>query len=170
MGIRIEHDDNEHLIPVHLVGSIPLAFANDVFDLLGRKLSNCCRRFPDGETGERKNWIGWQLRVFSEQPALIQSEKKDRDYQLHPPFTFRPGYGPDDLSFNDLGFAREASSSFNVFGKNKQQVFCPRMLNSLLPCRPLLRPSIPSRPIPSKIKCFQCMSRPSCLNLGQYVR
>ena len=119
MVIRIEHDDNEHLIPVHLVGSIPLASANDVFDLVGRTLSNCCRRFPDGETGERKNWIGWQLGVFAGQRALIQSETKDRDYQLHPPFTFRPNYGPDDLRFNDLGFAREASSSFTVFGKKQ---------------------------------------------------
>ena len=79
MGIRIEHDDNEHLIPVHLVGSIPLASADDVFDPIGRTLSNCYRRFPDGETGERKNWIGWQLGVFAGQWALIQSEKKDRD-------------------------------------------------------------------------------------------
>ena len=119
MGTRIGNDANENFIPVHLVGSIPLASADDVFDLLGRTLGNCCRRFPDGETGERKNWIGWQLGVFAGQRALIQSETKDRDYQLHPPFTFRPNYGPDDLSFNDLGFAREASSSFTVFGKKQ---------------------------------------------------
>ena len=59
MGIRIEHDDKEHLIPAHLIGSISLASANDVFELLGGTLSDCCLRFPDGEIGERKNWIGW---------------------------------------------------------------------------------------------------------------
>ena len=130
MGIRTEHDDKEHLIPVHLIGSTPLASAKCVFDLLGGTLSDCCRRFPGAETVERKNWIGWQLGVFAGQRALIQSDKKDRDYQLHRPFTSRPGYGPEDMSFNDLGFAREASSSFTMFGQNKYKVFCQRTLNS----------------------------------------
>ena len=115
MGVGIEDNDSAHLIPVHLVGSIPLASANDVFDLVGRTLSDCCRRIPDGETGERKNWIGWQLEVFAGQRALIQSDKKDRDYQLHPPFTLRPDYGFEDLDFSDLGFAREAGASFALF-------------------------------------------------------
>ena len=105
--------------------------------------------------------------MFAGQRALIQSETKDRDYQLHPPFfTFRPNYGPDDLSFNDLGFAREAGSSFTVFGKTNRRCFAPRTLNSLLLCRPLLRRSIPSQPTPSKIKCFKFMSRPILSELG----
>ena len=105
--------------PVHLVGSIPLESAGDVFDLVGAELSGCCSRIPDGETGERKNWIGWQLAVFAGQEALTQSDKKDREYQLHPPFTFKPEQGPADLDFSNLGFAQEALSSFALF-KEKQ--------------------------------------------------
>ena len=76
MGTRIGNDANENFIPVHLVGSIPLASADDVFDLLGRTLGNCCRRFPDGETGERKNWIGWQL--GGSQDSGLSSNRKQR--------------------------------------------------------------------------------------------
>jgi hypothetical protein len=42
---------------VHLVGSIPLENANDVFQAAGPSLGNHLRRIPDGETGIRKNWI-----------------------------------------------------------------------------------------------------------------
>jgi len=100
---------------VHLVGSIPLNSAEEVFDLVGTELRDCCSRIPDGETGERRNWIGWQLGVFARQDALVQSDKKDREYQLHPPFTFASGAGVEDLAFEDIGFAREAKASFDLF-------------------------------------------------------
>ena len=127
-----QDDDIESPIPVHLVGSIPLASASDVFDLVGRTLSGCCHRIPDGETGERKNWIGWQLGVFAGQEALIQSDKKDRDYQLYPPFTFGPDHGPDDLDFSDLGFAREAGLSFDLFEEKQAAGILPEDANFLV--------------------------------------
>ena len=105
---------------VHLVGSIPMESADEVFDLVGSTLDDCCQRIPDGETGIRKNWIGWQYSVFRTQNALIQTEAKEREYQLHPPFTFKKNCGPEDLDFFDLGFAREAQVSFSKF-KAKQK-------------------------------------------------
>ena len=110
---------------MHLVGSIPLESARDVFDLVGRALRGCCRRIPDGETGDRTNWIGWQLGVFARQAALIQSDTKDRDYQLHPPFTSRQNYGPEDLDLGDLGFAREAYSSYALFEEKQAAGILP---------------------------------------------
>lgn len=108
-------------VSIHLVGSIPLDSAEAVFDLVASHLpAGCGSRIPDGETGERKNWIGWQLGVFSGQAALVQSGKKERDYQLHPPFTFAPGKSPADLDFRDLGFAREALTSFKLFSEKQR--------------------------------------------------
>src|SRR5262245_54669475 len=37
----------------HLVGSVPLASAEEVFRTLGRDLGDRVRRLPDGETGPR---------------------------------------------------------------------------------------------------------------------
>ena len=100
---------------VHLVGSVPMESEEAVFDLVGATLGRCCRRIPDGETGGRRNWIGWQLDAFQRQGALVQKSQKDRDYQLHPPFTFVAGKGPEDLDFGELGFARHALASYPKF-------------------------------------------------------
>lgn len=45
---------------VHLVGSVPLANAEEVFRTTSSILGGRLRRIPDGETGVRSNWIGWQ--------------------------------------------------------------------------------------------------------------
>ncbi len=43
---------------VHLVGSIPLGDAEDVFRAASSILGGRLQRIPDGETDERTNWIG----------------------------------------------------------------------------------------------------------------
>ena len=85
--------------PVHLLGSVPLEDAAAVFELVGQTLGPLVERAPDGETGARANWIGWQHRVFADQDALEPSVERERDYQLNPPYRFRPGTGPADLEF-----------------------------------------------------------------------
>lgn len=56
--------------PVHLVGSIPLTNAEDVFETVARILDDRVKRIPDGETGERSNWIAWQLPLLESSPFL----------------------------------------------------------------------------------------------------
>ena len=46
---------------VHLVGSVPLNNSDEVFELVGTTLKEFCGRYPDGETGERKNWIDYLI-------------------------------------------------------------------------------------------------------------
>lgn len=55
---------------VHLVGSIPLENAESVFDAVGRILGSNVERIPDGETGERSNWIAWQLPLLEQHPRM----------------------------------------------------------------------------------------------------
>ncbi len=64
--------------PVHLVGSIPLKSPDAVFDTVGRFLGDHCKRIPDGETGVRTNWFGWQQSVFSDQSGLIRCDEQER--------------------------------------------------------------------------------------------
>ena len=49
---------------VLLVGSIPLENTSQVFDLVEGSLGGLVSRIPDGETGERLSWLGWQNHVF----------------------------------------------------------------------------------------------------------
>src|SRR5207237_8585245 len=55
---------------VHLVGSVPLASADEVFRAVGAALGDHVRRIPDGETGPRSDWIVWQYPVLSSRPQF----------------------------------------------------------------------------------------------------
>ena len=49
---------------VLMVGSVPGASADDVFTRLAAALPGRLPAIPDGETGDRWNYIGWQLQRF----------------------------------------------------------------------------------------------------------
>tara|TARA_R110002110_G_scaffold294878_1_gene508865 strand:+ start:295 stop:1314 length:1020 start_codon:yes stop_codon:yes gene_type:complete len=101
--------------PLLLVGSIPLGDAGAVLDAVAATVGTRLTSVPDGETGVRSNWIGWQHAVFALQDALEQGAEKERDYQLNPPYRFKPGKSAADIDFGDLGFAREAIKSYAAF-------------------------------------------------------
>ncbi len=55
---------------VHLIGSVPLSNAHDVFETVSTALGPRITRLPDGETGERGDWITWLESVFADNPAF----------------------------------------------------------------------------------------------------
>src|SRR5262249_8421770 len=93
---------------VHLVGSVPLANPHDVFVAGGGALGPRRRRIPDGETGERSDWIGHLEPIFAEHPAL---EKSDEVFRLHASapgrtrYRLRPGANAKDVTFGNLFYA-----------------------------------------------------------------
>lgn len=104
---------------VHLVGSVPLADAEEVFTAaatLGPRL----KRIPDGETGARTNWIGWQALVFAQHPQFAQAPQSEKEYGSLPLFRLAAGINPNDLRFTNLGYADAAIASFAVFSRLKQ--------------------------------------------------
>jgi hypothetical protein len=101
-------------LPTLLVGSVPLADPAAVFRVAAQTLGSTISRLPDGETGRRSNWIAWQRAVFAAVPQLVQSETRERDYQLFPPYVLRPDAQLGDLQFGSLGFADEAIASWQV--------------------------------------------------------
>ncbi|MCJ1244635.1 hypothetical protein MMC30_001834 [Trapelia coarctata] len=58
-------------LEVLLVGSVPLHSASDVFTTALRALPGRLRRIPDDETGDRQQFIAWQLAVFP--MAIVRS-------------------------------------------------------------------------------------------------
>lgn len=98
-----------------LVGSIPLDGPDAVFGAVADALGQVLERVPDGETGDRANWIGWQHRVFAEQDALERIDSPEREYQLGAPFKLKPGRSPAEITVGALGFAREALASYETF-------------------------------------------------------
>ena len=107
--------------PLLLVGSVPLDSTAAVMAEAAQRLGARLTRYPDGETGARKNWIAWQRAAFEAVAALVPTAAKERDYQLFPPFTLREGCTIDAVRFGALGFAREALASWKTFSTLKRE-------------------------------------------------
>lgn len=101
----------------HLVGSIPLADADAVFRSTVALLGTRLRRVTDGETGGRLGWIIWQLEMLSRHPQLEVLPPDPERYAPNPSVKRKAGVAAADLSFDDLGYAREARASWDVFSR-----------------------------------------------------
>ena len=74
---------------VHLNGSIPLANAGEVFRVTSSILGNRLHHIPDGETGIRTNWIGWQASFLARNPSLELAPPDPNAYASLPHFKLR---------------------------------------------------------------------------------
>ena len=103
---------------VHIVGSVPMIDARAAMQALAAALGPRLKRIPDGETGERHDWITWLERVFGENRALEPSGMR---FQVHPGQTPRTRYRLksgktiNDLGFGNLYYAEFAEQSYAVF-------------------------------------------------------
>jgi hypothetical protein len=105
-----------------LVGSVPMANAEQVFESVSRTLGSRIKRIPDGETGERGDWITWLEPVFARSPAL---QKSGEFFRVHASGTGReryglkPGFSAQDVQFDNLHYADFALESYAVFKRLK---------------------------------------------------
>ena len=73
-------------VGVHLVGSVPLANAADVFSRTSRALPNRLLRIPDGETSNRQEFVIFQRDLFKSMPQVL----RQYDAQYNPVATQLP--------------------------------------------------------------------------------
>lgn len=109
---------------VHLCGSVPLASAEDVFRTSAIHLGGLIRRMPDGETGERDNWVVWQLPKLQAHPDLETAPPSDEygpGLRVRP----KPGVDPDSVTFGPLGYAEAAIASWEVFSRLRREGTIP---------------------------------------------
>ena len=103
---------------VHLVGSVPMASTDQVFVKVSEALGPYLKRLPDGETGERLNWVGHLEKVFAANPAL---ERTDQLFRIHPTATgwyryrLKKGKRIEDVRFGNLFYADHALASYAAF-------------------------------------------------------
>jgi SAM-dependent methyltransferase len=119
---------DESYVPLgaHLVGSVPLGSADEVFRTLSTELGDRLRRLPDGETGPRADWIVWQYPVLSSRPQFEVAPPAPRAYRALPRLKLRAGESGQDLSFGSLGYAEAALASYRSFGVLKRDGVIPR--------------------------------------------
>ena len=107
---------------IHLVGSVPMANSEEVFETVSMALGPRIKRLPDGETGKRGDWITWLEPVFADNPAF---QKSGEFFRVHASgtgrerYTLRPGFTADDVRFDNLFYADIARQSYADFKRLK---------------------------------------------------
>jgi len=119
---------------VHLVGSVPLSTAAAVFRAASDAIGPHLQRIPDGETGDRTGWVGFQALMLLDHPSfeLVPSDvpgERAEDLTLAvsaqsdgyraPSFRLREGMDPTQLRFPRLGYAAAALASYATFAELK---------------------------------------------------
>ena len=144
-----------------LVGSVPLANAEEVMRVFGGGLARHLPAVPDGETGERRSWVNrlcYQiLNGHADLETLRRPAPVDGREQLLPrtrdeAWNFRVRDGVSALRFGNpgtrLGYARDAWASWYVFKTLREKGVLPPdmrfqiaipMVNSVI--RPLYFPT-----------------------------
>src|SRR4051794_28371060 len=102
-------------LAVHLVGSVGLETVDDVFTTVGKLLGPRLKRVPDGEPGGRRAWISWQYPLLMVNPFLRIDENTPAEHVEFRLLRIDDGVDPKDIRFGELGYAREARSSYQDF-------------------------------------------------------
>ncbi len=110
---------------VHLVGSVPLSNSEEVFRTTSSILGGRLHRIPDGETGVRSNWIGWQINFLAQNPHLEVLPPDPNSYAPLPSVRLRSPTSSSDITFDSLGYADAAIASYAAFSPLKQTGVIP---------------------------------------------
>ncbi len=109
----------------HLVGSLNVPDAEAAFRLAADALGERLARFPDGETGARREWVGAQMAAFLGLPDLELVPPAAGSYPPTPQLRLAAGAQPADLEIGDLGIADAALASFRVFRRLQAEGVLP---------------------------------------------
>jgi hypothetical protein len=112
---------------VHFNGSVNLADTETVMREIAGRVPSGLQRIPDGETGDRANWIFFQLQKFLQSPSFIPAQpdgSSARDYQL-PQVRLADGVGPADVQWPDPGYADAYLDSYATFRRLRDEGVIP---------------------------------------------
>jgi hypothetical protein len=112
---------------VHFNGGVNLPDAETVFREITRRVPEGVTFIPDGETGDRQQWIFFQLQRFWATPGLEQAPPKDLvdGYQGMPKVRLADGVAPHDVAWPNLGYADAYLESFAVFDRLQAEGVIP---------------------------------------------
>jgi hypothetical protein len=113
---------------VHFNGSVNLADTESVMREILSRVPSGLRRVPDGETGDRGNWIFFQMQKFLESSSLVPATPLDAaagDYGQLPQMRLADGVGPAEMTWPDLGYADAYLGSYQTFAALREQGLVP---------------------------------------------
>jgi len=113
---------------VHFNGSVNLPDTETVMREIVARVPSGLQRIPDGETGDRENWVFFQLQKFLQSPSLVPAEPHDNpseDYQQMPKVQLADGVAPQDVEWPDLGYAAAYLDSYATFRRLREDGVIP---------------------------------------------
>jgi hypothetical protein len=114
---------------IHLVGSIPLRDAAEVYETVSSALGPRLLRIPDGETGDRTGWMGWLNPDFQLHPDL---EPTDETFRPHAAgratvrYRLKASSNADRFEFTNLRHASVAIDAYKTFARLKDEKKIPQ--------------------------------------------
>jgi hypothetical protein len=112
---------------VHLVGSIGLDSVEEVFSTVGPLLGKRLKRIPDGEVGPRRLWVSFQYPLLRSSPYLRPDPSGEvRPTNKFPKLCLADGVDKAEVTFGELGYAREAKGSYLDFCAARERGEIPK--------------------------------------------
>jgi hypothetical protein len=113
---------------VHFNGGVNLADTETVMREIASRVPRGVSRIPDGETGDRQNWIFFQLEKFLQTPGLEPDEPTDMGAES-PEYTQMPKVRltveAGQIEWPNLGYADVYQDSFAVFDRLQAEGVIP---------------------------------------------
>ena len=109
---------------IYLVGSVPLRSTAEVFQTATGYFGTDIKQIPDGEVGERSDWISHLKPLFSENPAF---EPSDEVFSVHSGsakrvrYRLKPGVKASDVRFANLATSILRSRTYETFRRLRDE-------------------------------------------------
>jgi hypothetical protein len=117
---------------VHFNGSVNLPDAETVMREISTRVPTGVHRMTDGETGDRGYWIIYQVKKFLEMPEFkpvgsgqaYDTEDEEKAPEM-PQLQLADGATAETLTWPNLGYADEYTTSFHLFDALQQEGTVP---------------------------------------------
>jgi hypothetical protein len=110
----------------HLNGSVNLEDTETVMREVAQRIPEGLARIPDGETGDRANWIFFQFLKFQEMDALeLETTDADAATYTTPTLQLRDGVDAAEVAWPDLGYAGVYAQSYETFTRLQDEGVIP---------------------------------------------
>jgi len=116
-------------VGAHLVGGLKAPDAETAMRTTGTILGRHLHAITDGETGERNQWIGWQLGKLTSVDGIELAgmktvpDQENEDYSEFPALAVAPSVS--ELPSRSLGYADAAESSYPIFKRLRAEGVIP---------------------------------------------
>lgn len=118
---------------VHLIGSVALSSAEEVFRTVAGTLGPYLKRIPDGETGARGRWIWWQrdmllahpdMEADPDAPPLAVRQWDGQLLRTSETVRFKAGVDPSRVVY-ETGYAAPIIESYQIFDRLRRDGVIP---------------------------------------------